>query len=431
MVKLAAAASVLVLVSLGAGADAATVPAPAATALAAASSGDFGRPPSGDVPILFNDHTVYAKPDILKKGRVLAAFIKNGQIYVPLRSMFEQLGATVEASSGGKMFTAVKPGARVSVTLGKSEVQIDGETRPLDVPPMLYRGVVLVPVRVISEALGAYVQWVPSKRVVVVRYIPVAPTAPPAPTPVPPVPEPAATVAPAAVVTAAPPSPYYGGFVQAAYAAPRNYNEFSAGKYCPESYLISAAYAFKHSPFAVKADFREDGYVSSDNLTSSNGNHYTRFATIDGGTALAPVFLARQNTLDARLEYQIAPQRINVGVGYLHATTNYGYPNLNAVGFGIEKLPILTPGLRFSGSGFYYPGASGNYTVRDSASPNLGKSYEQKYGILKYDLNVALVFAHSPLYIHGGYSGDRYYARSNAPIGQTHDGPYIGLGVKL
>ena len=38
---------------------------------------------------------------------------------------------------------------------------INGETRPLDVPPMMYQGQILVPVRVISEGMGAYVQWVP------------------------------------------------------------------------------------------------------------------------------------------------------------------------------------------------------------------------------------------------------------------------------
>ena len=421
--RITAAALLLASIGYGAAAHAAPVAPPA-----------FGDPPSGDVPILYNDHTVYAKPDILKKGRVLAAFIKNGQIYVPLRSMFEQMGAMVEASADGRTFTATKSGANVTVTLGKPEVSYNGEVRPLDVPPVLYRGVVLVPIRVISEALGAYVQWVPNKRVVVVRYLSAAPEAPtltPPPLPLATIaPTPMPTVSPTAIVTA-PPQNFYGGFVQGAYLAPRNYNEFSAGKYCPEAYVLAASYAFKNSPLAVKADFREYGYVTSDNVTDSISNHYTRFATLDGGTALTPVFLARQSSLDARLEYEVAPQRINAGIGYLQTTTNYGYPNLNAVGFGLEKLPVLTPGLRASGSVFYYPGARGRYTVTDAGSPNAGSSYELKYDVVKFDIGLALVFAHSPLYLHGGFDGDHYSARSNAPVGQTHDGPFIGLGVKF
>ncbi|MGA8533896.1 MAG: hypothetical protein WB615_07290, partial [Candidatus Tumulicola sp.] len=34
---------------------------------------NFGTPPSGQIPILYNDHHVYSKPDVLKQGRVLAA----------------------------------------------------------------------------------------------------------------------------------------------------------------------------------------------------------------------------------------------------------------------------------------------------------------------------------------------------------------------
>ncbi|HYL27894.1 MAG TPA: hypothetical protein VEW74_08660, partial [Candidatus Nitrosotalea sp.] len=61
-----------------------------------------------------------------------------------------------------------------------------------DVSPIVYKGVVMVPVRVISEGMGGYVQWVPDRRLVVVRYVPATP--PPTEAPPPVVPE--ATVAP-------------------------------------------------------------------------------------------------------------------------------------------------------------------------------------------------------------------------------------------
>ena len=63
---------------------------------------DFGNPPSGEIPILFNDHHVYANPDTLRQGRVLAALVKKGTLMVPLRSMFEQMGATVSYDAAGK-----------------------------------------------------------------------------------------------------------------------------------------------------------------------------------------------------------------------------------------------------------------------------------------------------------------------------------------
>ncbi|HKU81929.1 MAG TPA: copper amine oxidase N-terminal domain-containing protein, partial [Candidatus Tumulicola sp.] len=133
---------------------------------------NFGTPPSGQIPILYNDHHVYTKPDVLKQGRVLAALVKGGTILIPLRSMFEQMGATVSYDPGTKTATVSKPGSEVKVTVGKPEVLINGESRPLDLPPIIYQGNVLVPVRVISEGMGAYVQWVPDRHLVVVRYIP-------------------------------------------------------------------------------------------------------------------------------------------------------------------------------------------------------------------------------------------------------------------
>src|SRR5665213_2459582 len=160
------------------------------------------------------------------------------------------MGATVSVSADGKTVTAQKTGATVSVTLGKAEVIVNGETRPLDVPPMLYKGIVLVPVRVISEGLGAYVQWVPSRRIVVVRYIAlpppppptavpyVAPTAPPTAKPVPPPPP---VIIPPPLPTSTPtptPEKSYKAFITVAYSPSNNYNEFVAGGYC-DTYLIS------------------------------------------------------------------------------------------------------------------------------------------------------------------------------------------------
>jgi len=414
----AASLFVLLLCGSGAGADAASAPAQASLAAAAA---DFGSPPSGQVPILYNDHHVYARPDVLRVGRVLAALVRGGTILVPLRSMFEQMGATVSYDPATKGFTIQKSGSSIQLTLGKHQAVINGESRPLDHGPIMYQGTALVPIRVISETMGAYVEWVPSKRVAVVRYIPAtpAPTAPPTAAPTPP-----ATPAPT-------PEPGYLGFIQGAFAASKTYNEFSAGNNCCRSYLLSGALAPKDSAFALKVDYRQDVYVTSDNLTDPFGNHFTRYATFGGDTAFTPVFQARQSTLDGRLEFKVAAPRIYVGVGYLTAANNYQYPNLNGFGGGIEKLPDLRSGIGWFGSAFYYPTASGNYTVTNPASFNFGKTYRQQYQILKYDVGLALVLARFPVYLYGGFNGDRYTAKQNAPIDQTHAGPYIGLGVKF
>ncbi len=179
---------------------------------------NFGAPPSGQIPILYNDRHVYSRPDVLKQGRVLAALVRGGTILIPLRSMFEQMGATVSYDPASKTAVVSKSGAEVRVTVGKPEVIINGESRPLDVPPILYQGDVLVPVRVISEGMGAYVQWVPDRRLVVVRYIPATP--PPTETPAPPPPE--ATVAPPPPPPPTPNPLTLGGYVRSYYFTRQN-----------------------------------------------------------------------------------------------------------------------------------------------------------------------------------------------------------------
>jgi Copper amine oxidase N-terminal domain len=396
--------------------------------MAAANPSGFGAPPSGQIPILYNDHTVYMKPDILKQGRVLAALVKDGQIYVPLRSMFEQMGAAVAVSADGNTYSVTKNDASASVTLGKNEIIVNGTSRPLDVPPMVYHGIVLVPVRVLSEALGAYVEWVPSRQLVVVRYI--APTPEPTASPTP-----MATVAPTsssipAQAPALTPASSIA-FVAAAFSARNNYNEFASGQHCNQSFLISAAFAPANSRWAGKLDYRQDAYVTNSSVTDLLGNQYTGFSTIDGGYAYTPVFLAKQTSIDARLEYQVANPRLYVGLGYIETGNNYGYPRLTGLGVGVEKLPELRPGISYFGSAFYYPSATGNFTVASPGSSNLGVSYRQQYQITKLDIGLALVLRNFPVYLYGGFSGDQYTAKQNAAIGQTHDGPYLGLGVKI
>jgi len=299
-----------------------------------------------------------------------------------------------------------------------------------------------VPVRVISEGLGAYVEWEPSQHLVVVRYIP--PTPVPAPPPTAPptaIPTPQPTPTPTPAPTAAPQL----GFVQAGVTFGKVYNEFSAGSKDQQgngsgtastggfnnSAVISGAYTF--NPWAVKVDFRQDVYDTANNAIGPSGGPGTQFNTIDGGAAIVDLFRAKQSTIDGRLEYGLSTGssgRYYISVGYLQASNSYGYPALHAVGAGLEKLPSFQSGWDWFGSAFYYPNANGTYVVSSSSSPNFGKSYKLSYNIIKYDIGLNVNFSGSPFYLFGGFSGDRYTTKDlNEPVNQTHSGPYVGIGI--
>jgi hypothetical protein len=148
--------------------------------------GDLGTPPSGKIPILFNDRHVYARPDRLTRGRLMVALARGNVVLGPLRTMLDQMGTIVSYDPITQTIDVSKPGSSVKMSVGRAEVVINDVRRPLDVPPEMYEGALLVPLRVLCENIGAYVVWVPRSRVAVVRMF------------TDPVPQPLATPAPAA-----------------------------------------------------------------------------------------------------------------------------------------------------------------------------------------------------------------------------------------
>ena len=431
--KLLSTAALVVLLgatggNLGNTVIAQTAPAPA----------DFGAPPSGTIPILFNDHHVYSRPDKLKQGRVLAALVRGGTILIPLRSMFEQMGASVAWDPASRTADISKAGADVKVTVGKPEVIINGETRPLDVPPEVYQGVVVVPVRVISEGMGAYVQWVPEQRLVVVRYQP--------PTPPPP-PPPAATAVPTAAPTATPtpvPAAYQDHFIVGDYIiSPKVYNEFSPGNIGSGSYTVRGGLEFNigNMPWMLEGDYRQWVYPHNQGIATPAGfapgmscgaagafGTSGCVTTIGGtGSTFVPSFTVRDYDFDGRLGLRVANPRIYVGVGYLYRGNNAGYPNLHGWGAGVEKLPDLDQTFTVYGSAYYYWNVNGSCGV--GVCPT--GPYTLAYNILKYEIGGAFRFGNSPIFFDFGWLGDRGNNSSNAPANFTHNGPYVGLGLRF
>jgi hypothetical protein len=402
----------------------------------AAPPANFGSPPSGTIPILYNDHHVYAKPDELKAGRVLAALVRGGTVLIPLRSMFEQMGATVAYDAASKTVDISKPGADVKVTVGRPEVVINGETRPLDVPPEIYQGHVVVPIRVLSEGMGAYVLWVSDRHLVVVRYIPpVAPT--PAPTMAPTLP-PTPTPAPSA-------APYNDLFIAGDYIiSPKVYNEFSPGNVGNNnsggfSYSIKGAAEFGAAglPWMLEGDFHQYNYPHNQSAPTPVGplspcptpGDQACVTVIGGaGQTFVPAFVVRDYDFDGRIGLRVAQPRLYIGVGYMWRSGNYGYPHLSAFGFGAEKLPDLDQPFSIYGSVWYYPAVKGTCGI--TVCPT--GPFVLSYNILKYQLGGTFTFGpNTPVYIDFGYGGDSGRNVSNAPIGFTHAGGYVGLGLKF
>jgi len=85
--------------------------------------------------------------------------MENSRILVPLRAIFEAMGASVKWNEDTQTVTAEKDGTKVSMQIGSNKMVKNGETITLDVPPQLINNRTLVPVRAIAESFGAKVDW--------------------------------------------------------------------------------------------------------------------------------------------------------------------------------------------------------------------------------------------------------------------------------
>jgi len=107
---------------------------------------------------------------VVLDGRLLTfdvpAQIVNDRALVPLRAIFEELGAEVSWDNGTKTVTATKDGTEISLTIGSTSPTVNGKVVTIDQPGIIVNGRALVPIRFIAEALGVSVAWEGSTRTV-------------------------------------------------------------------------------------------------------------------------------------------------------------------------------------------------------------------------------------------------------------------------
>ncbi len=114
---------------------------------------------------------------------------RNGRVFVPLRGIFERLGATVVYQSG--QINATKGHSTVSLTIGSTQAILNGQRQYLDVAPFIVGATTYVPLRFIAQSLGASVNYNDSTQVVSIGmphggpYPPPRPVPPPNPPPAP------------------------------------------------------------------------------------------------------------------------------------------------------------------------------------------------------------------------------------------------------
>jgi len=105
---------------------------------------------SNPISVLLNGKTLsFPQPPIIESGRTL----------VPMRVIFEELGATVDWDGATRTITATAQDLIIIMQVGNNVFTRNGEEVTLDVAPKIVNGSTLVPVRAVAESFDADVRW--------------------------------------------------------------------------------------------------------------------------------------------------------------------------------------------------------------------------------------------------------------------------------
>ncbi|MDQ2858427.1 MAG: copper amine oxidase N-terminal domain-containing protein [Candidatus Eremiobacteraeota bacterium] len=110
--------------------------------------------------------TTLAAPRITVDGATVGvpAVQRNSAVFVPVRGVFEKLGADVSYKPPGSILARKDGRDLARMTVGSRAATVNGSSATLSAAPFASQGHVMVPLRLISEAAGATVAYVASPR---------------------------------------------------------------------------------------------------------------------------------------------------------------------------------------------------------------------------------------------------------------------------
>ena len=92
--------------------------------------------------------------------------IIDGRTMVPVRAIFEAVGANIDFDAETKTITARKGDTTVNMTVGANAVTVNNKEVQLDAPAVIVNGRTLAPARFVAETFGYTVQWDAENKIV-------------------------------------------------------------------------------------------------------------------------------------------------------------------------------------------------------------------------------------------------------------------------
>ena len=112
---------------------------------------------------------VYVKLNGTYLGFETVPVIENDRTLVPMRFLFEQMGADVEWDQATRTATATMNGTTVAFSIDDTTTEVNGAAATMDVPARLINDKTMVPLRFLSEEMGYTVTWDDATRTAVIE----------------------------------------------------------------------------------------------------------------------------------------------------------------------------------------------------------------------------------------------------------------------
>jgi predicted secreted protein len=105
---------------------------------------------AGQIAVVVNNCPIYFDASPL---------VQNNRVLVPLRAIGQALGASVEWNALTKEIVIAKDGVTTKLVIGRNSAMVNETSRLMDTAPTISQNRTMVPVRFVSEFLGAKVGW--------------------------------------------------------------------------------------------------------------------------------------------------------------------------------------------------------------------------------------------------------------------------------
>ena len=95
-------------------------------------------------------------------------YIESDYTLIPVRAIAENLGLIVDWDEKTRTVTAKNDDTEISLVIDSAEATVNGETKMLDIPARITDDRTFIPLRFVSESMGAQVNWEEESRLITI-----------------------------------------------------------------------------------------------------------------------------------------------------------------------------------------------------------------------------------------------------------------------